>query len=292
MNYQQFVVAVKEKVERMLGEGMRVEIMTTLKNNNQERVGLSISDSHVNISPTIYLEEYYNYFQDDDTIDGIATSIVELYREVKFEHTWDVQPIRDFSQIKSKIVYKIINAEQNKELLNTLPHIHYLDFAIVFYILFEVDSSGTATIPINNELAKIWGVNVKELYDVAQKNTPVLLHADFKPMQVVVCELLGANKCEVFNDCPMYVLTNSLRCYGACCILYDGLLEEIRKQLGENYYVLPSSIHEVIIVPESRSPVREELNEIIVEINEIQVSAEEVLGECAYYFDGEKKILS
>lgn len=291
MNYQQFVVEVKEKVEKFLGESMSVEIMTTLKNNGQERVGLSISDKQVNISPTIYLEEYFEQFESNLTIEGIAQSICDLYHEVKFEHTWDVSPIQDFSQIKSKIVYKIIHAEKNETLLTTLPHIYFLDFAYVFYILFEADSSGTATIPITNELMKLWNVYPGDLYDIAHENSSKLLPAEFKPMHVVICELLRKKNLEMVEESPLYVLTNSMRCFGACCLFYDGMLEEIGKELGENYYVIPSSIHEMIIVPESKSPSREDLDEMIVEINETQVSAEEVLSDRSYYYDCEAKLL-
>lgn len=291
MNYHQFVIEVKEKVEKILGENMSVEILTTLKNNGHERVGLSISDKCVNISPTIYLEEYFEHYESNYTIEGIAESIAELYHEVKFEHTWEVSSIQDFEQTKSKIVYKIINANQNQVLLATLPHKTYLDFAIVFYVLFEADSFGTATIPITNELMKLWNTNIEELYEIAHTNMPTLLPAEFKPMHVVICELLRKKNLEMVEESPLYVLTNSLRCFGACCILYDGMLEEIGKELGENYYIIPSSIHEMIIVPESKSPAREELDEMIVEINETQVSAEEVLSDCAYYFDCENKLL-
>ena len=61
--------------------------------------------------------------------------------------------------------------------------------------------------------------------------------------------------------------------------------------MGENYFVLPSSIHEVIIVPESASPGYSDLNEMIREINQTQVAEEEVLGDHAYYYDCAKKEL-
>ena len=82
----------------------------------------------------------------------------------------------------------------------------------------------------------------------------------------------------------MYVLSNNQRNYGAVSILYEGLLKDIGERLQEDYYVLPSSVHEVIIVPESNSPGQEELEHMIVEINETQVEPEEVLSDRAYYY--------
>jgi len=216
-----------------------------------------------------------------------------VYHEVKFEHTWQVNTVKDFEIMRSKIVYKLIHAKKNETLLQNMPYIAYLDFAIVFYILFEVDESGTATIPITHELIQLWDVSLDVIQQNAFLNAPRLLPASFKPMQIVINELMGTNCIE--EECTenlMFVLTNSLRTFGAACILYDGMLDKISEEIGESYYVLPSSIHEMIIVPESNSPSRAHLDEMITEVNQTQVDEEELLSECVYYYNHETKTLS
>ena len=89
----------------------------------------------------------------------------------------------------------------------------------------------------------------------------------------------------------LYVLSNRLRSFGAAAVLYEERLEMIGEVLGENYYVLPSSVHEVIIIPESDAPGQKKLSEIVTEINETQVDDEEVLSNNAYYYDREKREL-
>lgn len=293
MDYQQFIFVVKENVALALGEGMSLQVHTALKNNGRERVGLTIMDKRINISPTIYLEEFYKQFQNGYTIQNITERILEVYHEVKFEHTWQVHTVKDFETMRSKIVYKLIHAKENEILLKSMPYIAYLDFAIVFYILFEVDESGTATIPITHELTQLWNVSLDEIQQNAFRNAPTLLPASFKPMQIVINELTGAN-C-VGEECIedlMFVLTNSIRTFGAACILYDGMLDKISEEIGENFYILPSSIHEMIIVPESNSPSRAHLDEMITEVNQTQVDEEEVLSDCVYYYDCKTKALS
>lgn len=293
MNYQQFVIVVKNKVAQHLGEGMSLHIHTALKNNGIERVGLTIIDERVNISPTIYLEEYYKQFENGISISNIVQSVLEVYHEVKFEHTWQVHTVKDFEIMRSKIVYKLIHAKKNETFLKNMPYIAYLDFAIVFYILFEVDDSGTATIPITHELIQLWGVSLDDIQQCAFFNAPTLLPASFKPMQIVIDELMGTNYSEEeFTEDLMFVLTNSLRSFGAACILYDGMLDKISEEIGENFYVLPSSIHEMIIVPESNSPSRAHLNELIAEVNQTQVDEEEFLSECVYYYDRNTRTLA
>ncbi len=292
MNYQQFVAATKEKVALSLDNDTQLHVHTTLKNNGLERTGLTISDNSVNIFPTIYLEEFYQQYQNGYSLDEITESIIHVYHEVKFEHMWNVNAIKDFSLIKSKITYKLIHAKKNEILLQSLPHVPYMDLAIVFYVLFDVDDTGIATIPITNDLAALWDTDSDELYRIAKTNTPKLLTASLKPMRVVIEELLG-NECEniVLKEDIMFVLTNQLRNFGAACLLYDGILQQIAIELGENYYILPSSIHEMIIVPESKSPNREQLIEMITEINETQVEHEEILSDNVYYYDHSKKMI-
>lgn len=293
MNYQQFVIVVKNKVAQHLGDGMSLHIHTALKNNGIERVGLTIIDKRINISPTIYLEEYYKQFENGISIQDIVESVLDVYHEVKFEHTWQVHTVKEFDKMRSKIVYKLIHASKNETLLQNMPYIAYLDFAIVFYILFEVDESGTATIPITHELMQLWGVSLDEIQQNAFRNAPSLLPASFKPMQIVIDELMGTNYSEgEFAEDLMFVLTNSLRSFGAACILYDGMLDKISEEIGENYYILPSSIHEMIIVPESNSPSRAHLNEMIAEVNQTQVDEEEFLSDCVYYYNRKTKTLS
>lgn len=292
MNYQQFITTLEEKVSLILGDDMNIKIHTALKNNGNERVGLSISDKHINLSPTIYLEEYFKLYQDGESIENIVENILSVYHEVKFEHSWQVHTISNFNITKEKIVYKIIHEPQNTILLQNLPHISLLDFAIVFYILFEVDETGTATIPVTNDLIELWKTNLDEIYQLAKLNTPRLLPPVFKPMRVVIEELLG-NPCEneFQADDIMFVLTNSLRSLGAACIFYEDLLMHIGNFLKENFYILPSSIHELIIIPENQAPDKNTLNEMVLEVNETQVEPEDVLSDHVYYYDREENVL-
>ncbi len=293
MTYEQFVIVIKEKFETLLEDGLTLHIHSTLKNNGKERVGLTITDKQINISPTIYLEEFYQQYQHGSSIQNILEALLDVYHEVNFEHNWEVQTIKNFDLMSSNIVYKIICAEKNEKLLTSMPYIAYLDFAITFYILFEVKESGIATIPITNELLQLWDVTIDEIQQKAFLNAPTLLPASFKSMQLVIDELLG-NDCSEKEYCQdlMFVLTNSLRSFGASCILYDGMLEKIGNEIGENYYILPSSIHEMIIVPESNSPSREHLNEMVLEVNQTQVAEEEILSEHVYYYNRTTATLS
>ena len=292
MDYQQFVVETKEKISLLLGPSVDLQIHTALKNNGNERTGISLSTKEVNASPTIYLEEFYEQFKLGLSLDAIAEKIVSIYKDVKLNDSVPINCIRNFPEICSKIAYRLVHAKKNEELLSTMPHIPYHDLAIVFFILFEVDNAGTATIPITNAFLDLWKTDTQSLYEIAQTNTPSLLPAAFKPMRVVIDELLSRpGDDNVLEDDVMFILTNPLRSFGAACILYPGILEQIACQLGENFYILPSSIHEVIIIAESRSPSMGELCHLVKETNQTQVNIEEVLSDTVYYYSFKEKEL-
>ena len=97
---------------------------------------------------------------------------------------------------------------------------------------------------------------------------------------------------DILEDDFLFVLTNPMRHFGASCLLYPGILEQIACQLGENFYLLPSSIHETMIVPEGQSPSLETLQEMVKEINETQMDVEEVLSDYVYYYNFQAKALT
>ena len=292
MNYQQFIAVINEKTNQLLYPEAYAQIHTALKNNGTERIGLTISQKCTNISPTIYLEEYYHQYQNGREPDDIANNIVALYHEVKFEHDWDVDQIQHFSSIKSDIAVKLIHLEKNEQLLKNIPHIPYLDLALVFFLLLETTERGAATILIPQEMLSHWEISLEELHQTALNNTPKILQADFKTMRSVICELMGEPCSEDVEENYMYVLSNQYRHFGAGCMLYDRVLEDIGNQINEDFYILPSSIHEVIILPVSCSLNHRDLSEMIVEINETQVSDEDILSDHAYYFSREDNVIS
>ncbi|MGO5051216.1 DUF5688 family protein [Lachnospiraceae bacterium LCP25S3_G4] len=294
MNYQQFARTIENMVTQCVNDTVSVRLHTNKKNNGTIREGLVVMEEGINISPTIYLEEFYERFCEGNSLEDIVNSILALYGEVKLQHAWEGEFLRDFSKAKQNIAYRIINFEDNKELLKDIPYVQFLDLAVVFYVLIEINQIGVATMLIPNEYLEMWGTTIEELQMTAHCNTEKLFPAEFKTMISVIAEMLDMydENEEKMEEDMLYVLSNKEHSYGAACILYENILKEIGEQLQENYYVLPSSIHEVIIVPESKSPSRKELDEMIEEINTTQVMEEDILSNSAYYYSRkERRIL-
>ena len=287
MNYQQFIEEVERRVKEKIkgNETITVYIHTAVKNNGKERKGITVSEKGIHISPTIYLEEYFQQFQEGKPIEKIVEKILQLYEEVKCSHPCEESFLQNYEELKGKFACKLIHRGKNEKLLNDIPYVPWMDLAIVVFVLLEVSPYGTATVLVRKEHLEIWGLTEAQLFDEAKKNTPILLPYQFCPMRKLLREICpyAVDEGEEEEE-SLYVLSNKLRSFGAASMLYEGILEKVGQKLGENYYILPSSIHEVIVVPESKSPVKQDLEEMVREINETQVEEEEVLSDRVYYF--------
>lgn len=287
MNYQQFIEEVERRVKEKIkgNETITVYIHTAVKNNGKERKGITVSEKGIHISPTIYLEEYFQQFQEGKPIEKIVEKILQLYEEVKCSHPCEESLLQNYEELKGKFACKLIHRGKSEKLLNDIPYVPWMDLAIVAFVLLEVSPYGTATVLVRKEHLEIWRLTEAQLFDEAKKNTPILLPYQFCPMRKLLREICpyAVDEGEEEEE-SLYVLSNKLRSFGAASMLYEGILEKVGQKLGENYYILPSSIHEVIVVPESKSPVKQDLEEMVREINETQVEEEEVLSDRVYYF--------
>ena len=295
MEYKKFVCMVEEKLNLKLEGGMKASKYSVVKNNGMEKTGMILESDEYNIAPAIYLEEFFEQYQKGMSIDRIVNEVLEFYEKVKVEEDYDVSQLSLYENVKKKVAFKLVNTEKNQQMLKEVPHIPLLDLSIVFYILVDVDEKGSATIQIRNEHIENWNVNVEQLYKDAKLNVKCLIPARLMCMQHVIEKLCDISKGEEKdllkakfppeNKEFMYILTNSIHQFGAAVLAYPNILEMASRIIGEDFYLLPSSIHEVILIPKSKSPDLKDLNEMINEVNETQVQEEEVLSDHAYYYE-------
>lgn len=294
MNYQQFVSAVEKNLNKKMEGGVKVSCYTAVKNNGTERMGIIIEAPGINISPTIYLEEYYEQYKKGRTIEETTDALVQFYSIIRRDESWDLSGLLDFERIKDKIIFKLINTERNRDFLSGVPHRTFLDLSIVFYVLLEINRDGSAAMLIKEDHMKRWNVTEEELWNAAVENGKRLLPAEFFTMRYALKECMfqrearGGGENLLLNPASdrdqMYVLSNRMRSYGAACIVYPYVLGMIGGILQDDFYVLPSSVHEVVIVPASVGIRCREMDAMVQEINETQVAAEEVLSDTAYYY--------
>lgn len=297
MNYQEFQSNIRHALMLKLGDTVTVSLQEITKNNNTRLSGITIAEKGINISPTIYLNSYYEQYLAGKSLEDVYADILNVYQENRPTHNIDVSFFTDYASVKNKIIFKLINCSQNQELLESVPHYHYLDLAIVFCCLVDATEHGTATILIRNQHLSYWGISSNELYALACENTPRLLPSELRSMTSVLKELLcqidtaTLEDEELSSNYPMYVLTNSHKLHGSTCILYQNLLHDFADKLQADLYVLPSSIHEVLLIPAVDNTSCGDLSAMVREVNSTQLSADEILSDHVYFYSrAEKKL--
>ena len=284
-SYHYFKKMVEREIKHKV-EG-RVALQTIVKNNGLKLDGLTILATGVNISPTIYLNYYYDKFLQSG-LEAVVKEILEVYEQNKPKESVDISFFMDAEKVRHIIKMKLINYERNKELLEKVPHIKYLDLAIVFYAEVENTLEGVGTILIYNHHMTFWNFTVEEMFKLANEN----MAEDFKiiPMMDIVHRVMEKEFAEVFEQqatVEMSVITNLRNINGAVAMLQSKILQEyMKKHHAERLIIIPSSTHEVLLIPcDSETDVLS-FNEMVQEVNATQLQPEEVLSDNAYIYDG------
>lgn len=290
MDMKEFAIGVQESVAGILGDEAVVTLRSVRKNNGVILQGLVIEGREKNVSPTIYLDGFYDLLQAGTPMEELAERLVQIYENDSPGASIDMGFYSDFDKVKDRVVYRLVNAGRNEELLKTIPHIRFLDFAICFYYAFQSREIGNGAITICNAHMKMWNTDTEELLRLAQDNTPRLFEAQIRTMAQAMAELTGPEEavCDCQENIPLKILSNSSKIYGAACILYPGLLKEIAYRLKTGMYILPCSIHEVILLTDTDGAEPSVLREMVSEVNASQVLPEEFLSNNVYYFDNSK----
>lgn len=299
MNYKMFQTALTEEVQRLVGEEMSISIQKMKKNNGVALDAMCIRQGDETVTPLIYLDGFYSRYTQGVPISHLAILLMDQYREVPQNPEFSMNPFRNFECARDRIYCRIINYELNSERLGEIPHKRFLDLAITYYYQVEETILKDATITITNSHFKLWDITIETLHEAAWKNTLNQLPACLQSMEEALREMLSEEEKEELPDIhdsqsspvPMYLLSNTSRCMGAICMMYPSTLKEAAAHLQSNLFILPSSIHECILVPESHSFPKEELEDMVININSTQLEPQEVLSNHVYYYDWDKDSL-
>ena len=307
-DYNTFILELTDQVKEMMGEEYTAKIYKVTKNNSLELDSLVLLKDGKNFAPNIYLLPYYESYLEGIGIVELSERLCVMYRSCteplatdKFNYTYD--------DMKPNIIYRLVSYDKNKSLLEKIPHIKYLDLAITFHCLVHNDEEGIGTIRITNEHMELWNASLQELKSLAIKNTKKKFKAVIRSMDEVIRnmiteeaggqsdlpeellqDLYGDHDCS--NPHKMFILSNLQGINGATCLLYENVLKQFADQLQSDLFILPSSIHEVIVVPFDHTLSKEVLTEMVIDVNRTQVADDEVLSDRVYYYSREKNAIS
>ena len=218
------------------------------------------------------------------------------------ENIKSIDDLNDFEKVKDRIFIKIMNTEKSKPMSDDICCIPFMDLSIFFYYFLGSESDQFYSVSIKASVIEKWNISVADLFKLALENTKKKLGFKIDLIQNVLLDMMNDKNfkdnelCAQFSETleqdiaggyvryPMYVISNNSNYFGASTILYSEVLETFADQLGSDFYILPSSIHELILVPAEVGIVRSELKDIVHEINTTEIPESDFLSDNVYMY--------
>lgn len=298
MSFEEFTGNVVKEIRVKMGDAFQIGKREVTKNNNVKLTGIAVMKEGADIGPYIYLDEFYREYESggmksDEIVNEVCRLILKHLEDVP---DVDISGFCNWETVHGDIYPKLVNAEQNKELLEKIPHRHFLDLAVVYYAVARDHArEDSGTILIHNGHMKIWGQEEEDLYQTALMNMRADGEADLITIERIVEHMLGITFPEkegnASRDKDMYILTNRRRRFGAAEILDKKTLRTIADKVGDGFIVLPSSLHETIILPPKDAKKYDGLAKMVREVNDTQVDREERLSYHVYVYSRDEETL-
>jgi hypothetical protein len=298
MSFEEFTEDVLKEIRMKMGDAYQIRKRDMVKNNDVKLTGIEVIKEEANIGPCVYLDEFYRrYGSDGMRLDEIVDEVHRLILKHE-EDTPDVDlsGFRNWETVREDIYPKLVNARQSKELLEKIPHRNFMDLAVVYYaVARDHEQKDIGTILIYNGHMERWGQEEDNLYQTAMMNMCADGEADFTDIRTIVERMTGITFTKedgvASRDTDMYVLTNSHRRFGAAEILDKKIMRMVADKVGDRFIVLPSSVHETLVMPSKDETEYKQLADMVRDINKSLVEAEERLSDHVYVYSRDEETL-
>ena len=299
MGFEEFTENVVKEIRAKVGGAFQIKEHNVIRNNNVKRAGITVMKNEEDIGPCVYLDEFYQEYEADgmrfgEIVDEVCRLIL---RHEEDALDFDISGFKRWETVRENVHAKLINAEQNKELLEEIPHRAFMDLAVVYYAVAR-DSAreDIGTILIYNGHMDMWGQEEENLYQTAMINMRADGEADLATIETVVKRIVPDFIFPVIpgnvpGNTSMYILTNRSKRFGAAEILDKRTLRMIADKVGDGFIVLPSSLHETIVLPPKDETEYEWLAKMVREVNDTQVDVEERLSYHVYMYNRDEEAL-
>lgn len=306
LSYKEFEKNVVDMIRSYLPpDSVRadISIKEVTRYNDRKAATLHIRKEDDQVIPNIYLEDYYKIYRQKENLDEILKSIADTYEQSRqlSDKVLSFDP-KEFESVKDRLYVAVMNEAMNKDYLNNIIHksIPGTDLTAVVRVMCSKEER--SSFAVSEGMAATWNVSGDELYMLALKNSERILPVKLQDMRDIVMELSmerleGAKDSDEslgwqLNPNQQYVLTNEEGLNGASVLLYEGVLKKIAEETGANLIILPSSLHEVILLKDTGTVSVNEMQSMVMTINRSQVSPEEVLSDEVYYYDVKEQKLA
>jgi len=307
MNFEQFVEDVKAEIKHYLPDEFKDAQIDVLQHTklNDSYLGMTVRNDEQTIAPTINLNHYYEMFQEfDENLDIVMQQVADLVT-LKPIHI-DMSMFMNYEIAKEHLFIRVSDAERNDEILERLPHKRIENLAITYHIVADIGDEGIGSTPITYQMLRGYGITEEQLHQDALENSPKIFPAKVEAIGSMMNKMMredmrhsGMSDEEIdlyFENMglnepnPLTVVTNEHQTNGAAVLFYPGQMEKLGESVKGDFFILPSSTHEVLILPDDGGMTYQELKAMVMEINSTQVSPEDRLADEVYHYDTKDRV--
>ena len=298
MSFEEFMEGIKENIHSYLPPEYADASLNFSESRkiNEQYHNLTITQEGQKVSPSINLDELYSAYQKM----GDLTPVMEKIAEVALLRPdgIEIEKLENYEFAKENLFIRVCNAETNKELLETVPHKTLGDLAVTYHVMVGNDNDAVGSTIVSYNLLERYGISEEQLHMDAMENSARILSPSLEPMNKVMARMMGLGGLEVeqepfekavenfnFRDESMFVLSNTRAVNGAAVIFYPEVMEQLGDNAGGNFYIIPSSVHEVILIADDGTMTRNDLEGLIKEINDNELQPKDRLSDTLYHYD-------
>ena len=255
--------------------------------------GMTVVRSGQRAAAAVNLTAFYDMYQEGRTAGDIIHEMADV--AVMQAPQMEYSVFSDYEAAKDRLFIRVTNKETNADVLAGMPHKEVEDLAITYHVLVNHDQNGIASAPVTDDLLRHYGVTAEQLHEDAIANSQRMLPAQLDSMQNMLFGMMTPEASDTLRDEPypgstMLVLTNNVQLNGAAALFYPGVMDQAAERLGGNFIVLPSSTHEVIMIPADGMTDFRSLEQMVKDINRSQVAPEERLSDHVYHYDAQERL--
>lgn len=301
MNFDEFTDRVQSSIKAFLPldySSAEVNISENRKINDTYH-SMTITKEGQNVSPSVNLDEMYAEYLRTEEITPVFRKIAEI--ATKQPEGLDLSMLDNYERAKEHLFIRVCNAEANRDFLETVPHETIGDLAVTYHVMMGRDNESIGSTTVNYALMENFGITAEQLKADAMENSAKILSPTLESMNSVMARLMGMEQLNLgstpfeqavedfsFRDEGMFVLTNTNAVNGAAVIFYPEVMEQLGDHAGVDLFIIPSSVHETILVPDDGAMQRTELESMIRSINANEVDPKDRLSDTLYHYDSKE----
>lgn len=301
MDFEQFKEELKESVTEILHDryGMDATVEArTMEKMNETYDALTVKPEDSQIGVNLNTNALYKEYEKGISFECIASKAAEIAENaLNSRPDFDIDSFKDYSRMKETLTMEVVSAERNAELLQTVPHKNIEDMAVVYRFEITTNVEGRSSILVTNNMLEQYGITADQLHEDALRNAPEIKPVVIEGMAQVLAKQMGVDNVEMLglNVPPeqeqIFVASVEGYVHGAGVIAYQNFMEQASERVGgESFFILPSSIHEILIVPDNGLMSLEHLENMVKEVNASVVDPSEKLTDNVYHYDAKDKV--